>query len=186
MAGRYRIKTISDCKGLRNNAGAVQEIDLDMVKSAEFETEIEELEYEGDGTKTIVYYLSALTIALAYATFHVSALRQLFGKTVVTAGLPSGVSERDYFGANSDAGGIICGIKVICQAQDLDSGANIQLAIVCPRGTLSTLTPPALENLSPPDTELQFSAEKTTVDIAGNALPGVPSDGAFWYVDCID
>ena len=29
--------------------------------------------------------------------------------------------------------------------------------------------------------ELKFSAKKTAVDIAGDALASVPSGGAFWY-----
>jgi hypothetical protein len=30
---------------------------------------------------------------------------------------------------------------------------------------------------------MTFTAEKSSTDIAGTALPGVPAQGAFWFLD---
>lgn len=181
--GTYRIVTINDLKFIRDNAGTVAFVDLNFGNSADFKTDMTTITYEGDGTQTKKYFSTAFDVDIEGDDWDALALELIFGKTAVTAGLPVGVAKRTYWGANADASGIVCGIMAQCTAEEVLTGVNKQLQIVAPKGTLSPPNPPALKNIAKAGVKCSFSARKTLTDMANDALPSVPADGCFWYMD---
>jgi hypothetical protein len=179
----YRIVTITDLALVRDVAGAATLEDIHFGNKAEFKTDTTTITYEGDGQVAKKYFSSAFDVDIAADTWDAEAFELTFGKATVTAGLPVGVTKRTYWGSNADAAGISCGVSATATVEDLATGANTQVRIVAPVGTLSPPNPPALANIAKSPMVAQFSAKKTTVDIAGDALPGVPADGCFWYME---
>ena len=178
--GDLRITSIIRANALTDNAGTVTRTQLYLASSASFEPLIEEIEYEGDGTQLVVFSATGFTAELEFNSLP-KGLLTAFGKTAVTASLETNETERVYWMASEDATGVVCGLEVICSAIDDTANTNVYLGITIPVGTLSTLTPPELATSDKAVTTLRFAGTKTSVDIAGDALPGVPSGGAFWY-----
>lgn len=177
-----RILGIDQLNLLKKNGSAIDKIRATFAKKVEFKSDIKTIEFEGDGQKVRKYLLEAVDADIECDQFDLAALTESFGITIVTTGI-TGSSERGYFGSNLDSGGIKLGLEAICQAEDVATGTNITVAITLPVGTLSTAAAPSLETRNKSPMKLQFSAEKTTKDIAGAALPSVPADGCFWYYD---
>jgi hypothetical protein len=178
--GNFRITSIVRVNALTNNAGTVVRTQLYLCNAASFEPQISDITYEGDGTELIVFQATGFTAELEFDSLPLGLLTA-FGKTPVTTGLSAGETDRVYWMADADAAGVVCGLEVLCSVIDDTANANKFLGIVVPVGTLSTLTPPELASSDKATTALQFSGRKTATDIAGAALPGVPSGGAFWY-----
>lgn len=182
-SGIIRISSIQRVFLLRNNSGTLQRVRLNMANTVGFEPDIEEIEYEGDGTSTIIPRASGFNGEIVADAFDLSALNTVFGKTPVTAGLPTGESSRTYWMTDSDAGGITCGAQAIATGVDDATGDSVFVGITAPVGVLSTLTPPELVNLDKAPLTLQFSAKATAVDIAGVDLPGLAEgEQAFYYL----
>lgn len=178
--GDLRLTSILRCNALTKTGSTVTRTRLYLASEAAFEPVIKEITYEGDGTEMTVYRATGFTVTPKFQGMP-SGLLAAFGKTAVTTGLPTNETDRVYWMADSDASGVVCGLEVICSAIDDTANSNVFLAIVAPVGLLSTLTPPAVKTSDKSELELKFGAKKTAVDIAGTALPGVPSGGAFWY-----
>lgn len=177
----YRITGLNDLKMLKKNGSAITKIDLHFAKTAEFSPVEEEIEYDGDGQLVKKFYLSGLDIEIEADSYDVEAAASVAGITPVTT--ISGVAKRWYFGSNTDSSGVKCGVECTALAEDVDTGATVEIRVVAPVGTMSALTPPALASRDKSPMKLKFSADKTAVDIAGVALASAPSDGCFWYVE---
>lgn len=178
----YRITSISDLKFLKNNAGSVQKVDVHFGNEADFKNKIKTLTYEGDAQEADVYFQTGFNVDITADSYDIDALATIFSKTAVTAGLPVDEAKRWYWGALADSGGVTCGIEATMTLEDIDTGANKQARVVAPVGKLSAPMPPSLKNIAKAPLKCQFSAVKTTADIAGVALPSVPTDGCFWYL----
>lgn len=178
--GDLRISSILRVNALTDNAGSVARTRLYLANAADFEAQIADITFEGDGTELIVYNMTGFTSELTFDSLP-KGLLVAFDKTTVTASLETGETERVYWGADEDGTGVICGLEILCSAIDDTANVNVYLGITVPVGTMSTITPPALATSDKAQTTVQFSGKKTAVDIAGDALPGVPSGGAFWY-----
>lgn len=178
--GNFRITSIVRVNALTNNAGDIVRTQLYLASEANFEPILKEITYEGDGTETKVYRATGFDVTAKFQSLPLG-LVTAFGKTAVTAGLPTNETDRVYWMADSDAAGVVAGLEVVCSVIDDTANTNKFLAIVAPVGTLSTLTPPAVKTSDKSELELKFGAKKTAIDVAGDALPGVPSGGAFWY-----
>jgi hypothetical protein len=180
--GDFRITSIVRAYALVDNAGTAERVRLSLANAAEFEPVIADITYEGDGTETTVFRATGFNVTLTFDALPVGLL-EAFNKTAVTTGLPTGATDRVYWMTTGDATGVVCGLEVV--ASVIDDTANVTkfLSVVAPVGTLSTLTPPALANNDKAQTELQFSAKLTAIDIAGDPLPSVPAGGCYWYYD---
>jgi hypothetical protein len=180
----YRIVTINDVKAIHDVSGtATADIDLSFANNCDFKTDITTITYEGDGQQAKKYYSTAFDMDIEADDFDELFLEKVFGKSTVTASLPAGVAKRTYWGSNADSAGVVCGIQMQATVEDVATGANKQIVITAPKGTLSPPNPPAVKNIAKAGLKMSFSAKKTTTDIAGDALPGVPADGCFWYID---
>lgn len=182
--GDLRISSILRCNALTRGgsvgAYTVVRTRLYLANEAAFEPVIKEVTYEGDGTETTVYRATSFNVTPKFQSLP-AGLATAFGKTGVTTGLPSGETERIYWMTDADAGGVVAGLEVICSAIDDTNNSTLYLAIVAPVGTLSTLTPPSVKSNDKSEMELKFGAKKTAVDIAGAALPSVPTGGCYWW-----
>lgn len=178
--GDFRITSIVRCNALTANAGSVVRTPLFLCNSASFEPVIADITYEGDGTELTVFRATGFDVELEFDALP-KGLLTAFNKTAVTTSLQVGETDRVYWMSDDDASGVVAGLEVLCSVIDDTANANKFLGIVVPVGTLSTLTPPELASSDKATTTLQYSGKKTSVDIAGNNLPGVPTGGAFWY-----
>lgn len=178
--GNFRFKSIVRANALTNVTGTATRTALYLCNSASFEPIINEVSYEGDGTELIVYSATGFTCELTFDALPVG-LMTAFGKTAVTASLEANETDRVYWMTSADATGVVCGLEVLCTVIDDTNNVDKYLGIVVPVGTLSTLTPPELATSDKAQVTLQFAGTKTAVDIAGDALPGVPTGGCFWY-----
>ena len=182
---KYRIVTITDLALIHDVAGTATAVDLSFGNKAAFKNELKTITYEGDGQEAKKFIMAGCDIDIESDDYDELALELIFGKVTVTASLPSGVAARTYWGANADSAGMVCGIQVACTAEDLATGINKTLHITAPKGTLSSPEPPDVQNLKKAGMKLKFSAKKTTTDISGVALPGVPADGCFYWVEVL-
>ena len=183
MPGIIRIKTIYRTYLLKKVGAAVTFVRYTLTKGVEFKPELESIEYEGDGGKTIVPYASGFSATLTANALDLTAIESIFGKTAITTGLPAGETNRLYMMTSLDQAGVAAGIYVVAQGVDDATNTSGLYAIVSPVGTLSTLTPPALENLAASEVELTYSGRATGSDIAGVALPGLTGgDECYYYI----
>lgn len=181
--GQYRILGITDAKILYNNSGSVAEADLHFVNSVEIEPEEETIEFIGDDQKVKRFAMSGMNGTITLDTVDIADIGGAggFAKTEQTG--ISGVASRTYWGDETEAAGITRGLSFKAKAEKLSNGATVDVKIVVPRARLSAVRPPSLNNKAKSPISLRFSAERATTDIAGGALTGVPTNGAFWYFD---
>ena len=183
MPGIIRISSIYRTYLLKKVGAAVTYVRYNLVKGAKFEPELEEIEYEGDGGKTIVPYAAGFKATITADALTLTAIESIFGKTPITTGLPAGETSRLYMMTSLDQAGVAAGLYVVAQGIDDSTNTAGLYAIVSPVGTLSTLTPPALENLSAAEVEMTFAGRATASDLAGTALPGLTGgDECYYYI----
>lgn len=180
--GRYRITGITDVKILTDGgSGTVTETDLSFAKTVKSNTTIKEIEFEGDGTTFKVYKATGFDMDIEADTYDALLLKTVFNKTEQTG--VSGVASRTYHGDTTETAGASCGIKIVCDAVNLTGNVSCTIHIVAPVGLLGAVNPPEMASMDKSSLKMKFTASKTSVDIAANALAGVPSGGAFWYLD---
>jgi len=180
---QYRVLGITDGKILYNNAGSVAETDLHFINNVEMDPKEVTLEFEGDDQTVERFSQSGLNGTITMDTVDILDLGGTggFAKTEQTG--ISGVASRTYWGDETEAAGILRGLKFRCKAEKISTGATVDIDITVPRARLMALRPPSLGNKQKASLSLRFSAERATTDIAGGALTGVPTNGAFWYFD---
>lgn len=181
---RYRVTGLTDLKLLKSSGGGsptVVKTDVHFAQTVEFSPIEEELEYDGDGQLVKNFYMSGLDVEITADTYDLDAIATITGSTVVTT--VSGVAKRYYFGTVNDQSGVTCGIEATIIATDITTGDNKTVRVVCPLGRLGLINPPNANSRQKSQLTLKFSAEKTDEDIAGTALTGVPTGGAFWYIE---
>lgn len=179
--GTYQIGSIYRVNLLTDNAGTVQKTRLKKAKTAKFTSNIKEVSYEGDASIDKIYYLTDFDVEIESDLWDAVAAAAVYDKTETTS--IAGVESRLYFGDELEGAGTTCGIEVLCLAKNLVDNTDCQIAIVAPVGVLSAATPPPAANLDKAGMTMKFSARRTEVDIAGDALTGVPSGGCMWYMD---
>lgn len=104
-----------------------------------------------------------------------------------TFSAPSGVATRLYMGDNTEFAQVP--VELVMTIASIEENAGVSSAkdmvITVPKANLSPFKPGDLGNRAKESFEIQWTAVKTTKDIAGNALPSVPADGCTWYVDVL-
>ncbi len=88
---------------------------------------------------------------------------------------------RIYFGNNAEF--VTSYVEIVITAAAVNETANRaeKLRIVIPKAVPSPHKPGGLANRAKQVNEIEFSATKTTTDLTGAALSGVPTDGATYY-----
>lgn len=187
---RYRILGVEHAAILKpvvpaTTPPSVAEHDLHFINNVGFDVQQQDIAFEGDQQSVRKYFLNGVTINVACDTFDVKAVSEAFNKQVVTTGLPTGIDGRLYFGDVAETSGVKVGIVAQIRAENLTTQLMETLRFVVPVGSLTVVRPPTLAYNAKAQLNLVISGEKTTTDIALQALPGVPTDGCFWYLDNI-
>lgn len=167
---------------LYKSGSAVAEVQNTFTNNIKFDTEIDEIEFKGDGLKDVSYQLSAITGEVASAHYDLKALTTVAGITPVTTGLPANETERIYFGGVADSSGLVCGLAAWARVVNMATNTPGFAKFVFPVVNLSPFTPPELKSGEGGESTYKFSTTRTTKDIAGTALVDVPAGGAMWYV----
>lgn len=168
----------------RNNAGAIVAIKIPWTKGCDFNSDTTDLTWEGDGKTKTITSITGFSATIEAEAFSPEILDVLFGLTALTTGLPVGVSKRHYYGSDVTDAGVGTGLVIYCTATDDTTGASTFVRIYAPRGTLQPPGPPTgLATKATAQMSMTFSADKTITDIAGLALPTVPTGGVRWIMD---
>lgn len=181
--GIYRVKGIKDVK-IVDSAGA--ETDLPYGNTFTMEPEYETFTFEGDGESQDDYAALKLNGTIGGDKLSTDVLAKLYGKTVLTTGLPSGEATRIYMGTNDELAAPQLGLTVDLYAIDDSDESEETLRIQVFKIRTQPMTPPEGQNADKwAPLEFQWSAEKATTDIQGTALPDVPTGGAYYAVSLL-
>jgi hypothetical protein len=162
---------------------AIVEHDIHFINTVGFDTQTTDIAFEGDNQSVRKTFLTGITVNITADTYDLAAITGAFGKDVVTAGLPTGVDERVYFGDSVEAAGVKCGFTAQVLAENLTDNTIETVNFVSPKGTLTVARPPNLQYNTKGQLTMVYSAEKSSVDIANVALPTAPTGGVFWWLD---
>lgn len=165
------------------SAADIIEQDLHFINSAGFDTITNDIDFEGDNQVVRRVFLNGIQINVRTDTYDLAAISKAFNKIEVTT-IP-GVEGRTYMGDTDETAGAKVGFVAQIRAENLVTGENETLRLTAPVTRLNVIAPPALAYNSKGVMELVFVAEKTSVQIDGSALPGVPTGGCFWFIDRI-
>lgn len=166
-------------------ATGISEHDIHFINNVSFDTQTTDINFEGDNQTVRKVFLNGFTATIVADTYDLSAISSAFAKEEITAGLPSGVDGRVYFGDSGESAGVKCGFLAQVKAENLSTNAIETLQFVCPVGSLTVVRPPNLQYNTKGTLNMTYTAEKTLNDIAGTALPSVPAEGCFWFLDRI-
>lgn len=183
--GRFRILGVEHAAILMDDAGTVTEHDLHFINNVGFDIQQQDITFEGDQQAVRKYFFNGIVINVACDTYDVKAVSEAFNKQEITAGLPAGVTGRVYFGDEVETAGIKVGFLAQVKAENLTLQTIETLHFVAPMTALTIVRPPTLAYNAKAQLLLTFTAEKTSTDVAGDALPSVPDNGCFWYLDRI-
>ena len=176
----YRISGIKDAK-LTNAAGA--SIDVPYANLSNLTPEFEEIVFEGDGEQVKDYFGYRLNGELAFDKWSEDIIEALYGKTAVTASLPSGEAKRYYMGSAEDLAPVQHELTVDYAAINDSTEVAATIRVTIFKARMAPYAPPSGATAAKfgPHT-FQFTSEKTATDVAGAALPGVPTGGAHYAI----
>ena len=175
----------TDAKLQYDVGGTLTETDLLYANKATIKGDDEDIVFEGDGQKRHLYITSGMTVELSPDAMNVAAAGVLFNKTNVTASIPNSGTNLNWFGDTVESAGTSAGLRFVGSAIKSVAGveSNVTIHLWIPLGTLTLGAPGDVESLKKWGQQVwRLSAVRTTVDVGGNALPGVPSGGAFYAV----
>jgi hypothetical protein len=178
---KYRILGVYEAGFMYDNAGTAAERALKFINKVDFANEVNEVNFEGDQQQERVYIFNGLTASVECDYFDLATIATTFNKTEET-GIAT-VESRTYFGETAETTGIAVGFYAKCSVYDSVGASTEIIRIVIPRATIGAVEVPALAYNAKAILKFKVTASKATTDIAGDALVGVPSGGAFWYID---
>lgn len=143
------------------------------------------LTFEGDAQTKNVYFLSGMTASLSPDCITVEAAEEIFGKTAVSSGLPTGLTRLTWYGEATERGGVTAGMwaegYAIKSTAGVESVVGIRLWL--PMGTLTLSGPPSLTTKEKAGQQTyKLGATLATTTVIGTALPTVPTGGAYYAI----
>lgn len=176
-----RILGVSYAALLYDASGTVTETQLKKIRNVASDIDNTEVVFEGDESADRIPVFNSLNITWTTDYWNLAAVAKVYNKTAVTTGLPTDEAERTYFGEDAELGGIQVGFVGKAKALNLTTNLTKTIGFVIPKATMLYVPMPALEYKSKAQMQVSISSLKTTTDIAGDDLPGVPTDGCYWY-----
>lgn len=173
-------------KRVTGTPNTIVEYDVSLVNNIGFDVQQQDIAFEGDNVSKRKFFLNGIVVNLAGDAWDLRAVSNAFGKSEITTGLPVGVAGRTYFGDSAETAGVKVGFVSEVYGENTVDGTTELLRLVTPRNTLTIIRPPNFAYNTKAGLSLTMTAEKTTTDIADIALPGVPTRGAFWYLDRLE
>lgn len=185
---KYRIYGVRHAAVQKSDGGtpeAIVERDIKQINNVAFDVQQSDISWEGDNESVRKFFLNGIVVTVAADVFDLAVIAETFGKDEIITGLPTGVDGRTYFGDSSETAGVRTGFVAEVDAENIVSNATDTLRLVVPVAIVTIVRPPTLAYQTKAGTSMTFTAEKTENDIVGEALPSVPSGGAYWYIDRI-
>lgn len=180
----YRILGVNSLHVLTDGGASITATALAFVNQVTFNSDVGTVDFQGDQQQERVYIDNGFTVEATCDKYDLKGISTAFGKSVVTSGAGlSGIAERTYFGETAETAGVSVGVRATCSAVDSISGATKTIRIEVPISTCSVIEPPSLQYNGKGQMKVRFSAQKTSVDMTGDALPSVPSGGCRWFLD---
>jgi hypothetical protein len=168
-------------------ADVLTRVRLFYARSFQAEEDIQSNRYEGDDTSQTQDELLAARGTILCDKWDYDAIQTIFSKTKVTGGLGAGVDWGMYMQDDAEVAGVRpVGVEVYQKFKDESVSPN-ELAYMrryYPFGTMNVMrTQGTAEWKAKYPMQLNFTAEKTTIDAVGDTLPGTPSSGAYYRWD---
>lgn len=166
-------------------AAAIVETPLLFANKLELKPQEKTITFAGDGQEKLVYLTTSIVAEFTQDTIDVRALSNAFLKNEVTAGLVAGDAALTWFGDLVEAGGAAAGLSAYAHAIKDVAGVQsaVNIRIWFPVGTLTNAKPAGLATSAKADSPmLRLSANRTSVDLLGAALPSVPTGGATYAI----
>ncbi len=169
----------------------IKEYDVYFANTAEVTTKTKSFTYAGDDTEIDRTQVLGYNVKINADAVQTATHIGLFGLTAATTGLPktdgAAVNTSGYYGGSlAERQGVSCGLYYVGTATRVDSvtGAetNVHVTRWFPVGIISGITPSGNKTGDKADVEsYEFTASKTSVNLAGAPLPAtVPTGGAFY------
>ena len=169
----------------RDVSGTATDVALLYANKVELQPDEETITFEGDGQTKNIYITKGLTVQYTPDVIDLAALSTMFGKNEITASLPTGLAALTWMLDQTEAGGVAAGFWADAQAIKNVAGVEsaVSIRIWVPLGTLTIGQPPGLATAAKADQMvMRLAAVRTSVDVAGDALPTVPSGGAYYAI----
>jgi hypothetical protein len=175
--------SLSDVAILVVEAAAVTAIDLFYARTVAPDPQIQTLAFEGDDTTQEIDEIQYLRYVITCDKRDWDAVQQIFGKVKTLLPTPEETWGM-YFGDDAEVAGIAAGLRYDIKAKDESVTPNVAYTerTTVPVGTLKLIRPKQVEWKAKATFDLHFTASKTTVDLIGAALSGVPTGGAYYRV----
>ena len=173
------------CNLLMKVSAAIVKTPFLFANKIDLKPEQKTITFAGDGQEKLVYLTTAIVAEFTQDTIDLNALSAAFLKTEITAGLPAAASALTWFGDTVEAGGATAGLEAYAHAIKDVAGVQsaVNVYIWLPVGTLTNAKPPGFTTAAKADSPMvRLSANRTSVDLLGAALPTVPSGGATYAV----
>jgi len=184
--GSYKIYDLTAAAFQKDGgSGTVTDVALEFTNKVDLKPDDATITFEGDGQTKKVFITTGLTVECSPDSLNVAAMASLFSKSTVTTGLPASYTSGVWFGEATQTAGKTAGFWVEANAIKVLSGVESQVTIRIwvPLGTLTLGNAPGVETSKKADkVMLRLSASRATKDVAGNALPSVPTGGAYYIV----
>jgi len=175
----YKGMGIQHAAILYSGAGVVSEQDIPYGNTFTMAAEFDTITFEGDGTSANEYSNIRLTGTIGGDKISEEVMEKLTGKTASTG--VSGEAKTYYMGAAADLTPPQVGLLVEMSAINDSTEAAAVIRMTVFNAKISPFTPPDVTNNAKwAPIVFNWSAERTSTDIAGVALPDVPTGGALW------
>jgi len=185
MGNIYRISGIKDATIVESTGDTV---DIPYGNVITVGPEFETITYEGDGVQQNDYYGLRVGGTIGGDKWSEDVLEALYSKTAATSGtgIDDVESTRYYMGDNAELAPTQVGLRVDFSAinDSTEAAATIRMTVFKTR--VAPFVPPEGANAAKfAPLSFTWTAEKTSTDIEGNALPGVPTGGAFYAISVL-
>jgi hypothetical protein len=169
----------------------IKEYDVYLANTADISTKNKSFTYAGDDQEIDRTQVLGYSVKLSADCILLSTHQALFNLTAYTANLPITVGTAAntslvYGGGTTERAGVTCGLYFVGTATRVDDTTGAQTDVYVTRwfpvGTISGVTPSGAKTGDKADVEsYEFTASKTSVDLAAGPLPAtVPSGGVFY------
>lgn len=168
---------------LVSNGSTIDKIELFYPRGAQIDPQIQTLNFEGGDTSQQVDLLSRVEIALTCDKLDLDAEQTIFNREKITA--PSEDEEWGMWGGTEEEeAGVSVGLELDFRMKDESDSPHVAAAMryTFPYGTLKQKRIQPLEYQGKHVSLLNFSFERTTVDVLGDTISGIPSGGAVYRI----
>jgi hypothetical protein len=162
-------------------ADTIVKIPLYYPRVSAFSPQVTTLSFEGQDTSQTVDVLTRVDIALTCDKRNLPSIQRIFAKTRLDAP-GSGEAEGLWMGDETEVAGVTCGLELEATFKDeSQSPAEVtRERLTFPYGQVKAVQPQQMEYQAKWVTVLNFSFQRTEVDILGDPLANVPAGGAVY------